>query len=341
MGELGTWLRETRESLALSLEDIEAKTRIRRSFLEALEEGVYEALPGEAHAAGFLRNYALCLGLDTEEVRRRYRAEVPSQEAHQPHARQRDFEPTYAALEAPSRTVLSLLVRVSVTIVFVAAVAGLGVWYWHGSPLPPAPNWWPPRVYLPRLQPTIPGWWPPRIQLPQLQPARTADYPLVTAHAITSIATAEPPPAAKTALPPTVSPTHSSTRLTRTARTLLASAVLPSPTATLLSTATATPTATAVIISPSAEGVHLRVDPIERAWLQVTVDGAIDFEGILEVGQERVWQAQRSIALRCGNAGGVLIAVNGEELGTLGERGQVVERTWTLDETTPTPQAAD
>jgi len=64
----------------------------------------------------------------------------------------------------------------------------------------------------------------------------------------------------------------------------------------------------------------------------VTVDGEVDFQGALEEGEERQWQAEHSIGFRCGNAGGVLITINGEELGTLGDRGQVVNLTWTLQE---------
>lgn len=64
----------------------------------------------------------------------------------------------------------------------------------------------------------------------------------------------------------------------------------------------------------------------------VSVDGEVHFEGVLEAGEERQWQAQHSIGIRCGNAGGVLVTIDGEELGPLGERGQVVNLTWTLQE---------
>ena len=82
----------------------------------------------------------------------------------------------------------------------------------------------------------------------------------------------------------------------------------------------------------------LSITVIERAWLQVTVDGEDQLGGILEAGEERVWEAQDTIYLICGNAGGVEVIVNGEELGVLGERAQVVEKLWTPQgEVTPTP----
>jgi hypothetical protein len=84
----------------------------------------------------------------------------------------------------------------------------------------------------------------------------------------------------------------------------------------------------------------LEVKVVERSWLQVTVDDEELPGELLEAEEERRWEAQDAIYYICGNAGGVEVAVNGEQLGTLGERGEVVERTWTVDgEVTPTPRA--
>jgi len=56
--------------------DIAAALRIRRSYLEALEAGRFGDLPGNAYAIGFLRAYAVALGLDPNETTRRFRAEA-------------------------------------------------------------------------------------------------------------------------------------------------------------------------------------------------------------------------------------------------------------------------
>ncbi|HIP96835.1 MAG TPA: DUF4115 domain-containing protein [Anaerolineae bacterium] len=58
------------------------------------------------------------------------------------------------------------------------------------------------------------------------------------------------------------------------------------------------------------------------------MDGDKVHEGIIEAGTTRSWQGQRSIHLRCGNAGGVEATVNGESLGPLGARGEVVDLYW-------------
>jgi cytoskeleton protein RodZ len=70
---LGEELRDARVALGLSLEDIAASLRIRRPYLVALEEGRVHDLPAPAYAVGFVRTYARALGLDEDEVVRRFR----------------------------------------------------------------------------------------------------------------------------------------------------------------------------------------------------------------------------------------------------------------------------
>ena len=73
MQEIGEVLRERRESLGTSLEEIEAVTKIRLRYLKAIEEGQFHEIPGEVYVRGFLRKYAQCLGLDGEKIVEHYR----------------------------------------------------------------------------------------------------------------------------------------------------------------------------------------------------------------------------------------------------------------------------
>jgi cytoskeleton protein RodZ len=72
----GADLRAARERLGWSLPDVAAGLRIRLSHLEALEEGHIALLPGHAYAVGFVRSYASILGLDAEEIVRRFKTEA-------------------------------------------------------------------------------------------------------------------------------------------------------------------------------------------------------------------------------------------------------------------------
>lgn len=73
MASIGETLRHAREQQGISLDQAEEDTKIRRRYLEALEDEEYEVIPGAVYAKGFLRNYAGYLGLNPEEVMIEYK----------------------------------------------------------------------------------------------------------------------------------------------------------------------------------------------------------------------------------------------------------------------------
>lgn len=75
MATVGQYLKETREGKGLSFKDVEAGTSIRALYIEAIETGAYETVPGEVYLKGFIRNYANFLGLDGAALVRRYKEE--------------------------------------------------------------------------------------------------------------------------------------------------------------------------------------------------------------------------------------------------------------------------
>ena len=77
----GVELREARERLAWSLQDVSGQLRIRQTYLDALEQGQLNPIPANAYALGFLRTYATALGLNAEETVRRFRAEAAEMSA--------------------------------------------------------------------------------------------------------------------------------------------------------------------------------------------------------------------------------------------------------------------
>jgi cytoskeleton protein RodZ len=66
--EIGQTLRTQRETLGLSLSDIERHTRLRAFYLKALEAGDLDGLPSPVQGRGMLKNYASFLGLDAEAL---------------------------------------------------------------------------------------------------------------------------------------------------------------------------------------------------------------------------------------------------------------------------------
>lgn len=117
MGEVGATLREARIDRGVELSEVEAATKIRRRFLDAIENEAWDVLPGPAYAAGFVRAYADYLGLDGA----RMAAECPLQPSPP--------LPGAETLRRPRRRVPP---AVAVSIGLIAVVAGVGL-MWGGG----------------------------------------------------------------------------------------------------------------------------------------------------------------------------------------------------------------
>ena len=77
MCELGERLKAARTSRGLSLEEAARRLSLKKSVLQALEECRFDLLPEPALAKGYLRRYALLLGLDPKPLLALYPAEPP------------------------------------------------------------------------------------------------------------------------------------------------------------------------------------------------------------------------------------------------------------------------
>lgn len=73
---VGSLLRACRLRAGVSVADAAEVLNIRRSYLDAIEEERYGDLPRGPYAAGFVRGYAEYLGLDGGEIVRRFKAEM-------------------------------------------------------------------------------------------------------------------------------------------------------------------------------------------------------------------------------------------------------------------------
>lgn len=68
MQRIGERLKAARLSLGVSLQTLQQRTKVSRRYLEAIENGHYDAIPGEVYLKGFIRSYARAVGLDPEEL---------------------------------------------------------------------------------------------------------------------------------------------------------------------------------------------------------------------------------------------------------------------------------
>lgn len=88
---VGRLLRDQREALGLSLSDVAQRLRIRRPYIEAIEAGRFDELPGAAYIPAFLRAYAVHLGLDPVKVLAAYHSAGIAVPIERPVALPADF----------------------------------------------------------------------------------------------------------------------------------------------------------------------------------------------------------------------------------------------------------
>lgn len=73
---IGATLREARNRRKVGLPEVEAATRIRIRYLQAIESEEWDVLPGDVYVRSFVRTYASYLGLDGERLADDYRRSV-------------------------------------------------------------------------------------------------------------------------------------------------------------------------------------------------------------------------------------------------------------------------
>jgi transcriptional regulator with XRE-family HTH domain len=72
---LGEKLKQVREKANVSLNEIAKNTKIRKFYLEMLEEGRFDKLPPDVYVKGFLNSYAEYLGIEPADVMKLYEKE--------------------------------------------------------------------------------------------------------------------------------------------------------------------------------------------------------------------------------------------------------------------------
>jgi cytoskeleton protein RodZ len=116
---VGTTLRKVRERRGLSLPQVSRDLCLKEDVLRAIESRQYGALPKVPYCFGFVRTYARHLGLEPEEMVRRFKSEIGD-------------APPPAKLNPPqpirARTFPG---RAALTFSLLIAAAGYGGWYYY------------------------------------------------------------------------------------------------------------------------------------------------------------------------------------------------------------------
>lgn len=102
IGAVGSFLKETREKVGKSIEDIATDTRIPLRHLKAIEASDYSGLPGKTYAMGFVRAFSRSLGLDEVQMVARLREELGTDD-YRPAQTYEAYEPVDPARVPPRK----------------------------------------------------------------------------------------------------------------------------------------------------------------------------------------------------------------------------------------------
>jgi len=289
MGAFGERLRREREMRGISLNEIAESTKISRRHLESLENEEFDSLPGGVFNRGFVRAYARFVGINEEQAVADYNAARTEPEP----------VPDQFPLEVhikpdrelnPKRSPLPLILAVAALVVFIIVV-----WARSGSHQPePAKGAAPAPSTASNTTPGDSSPKPVSTPPPVVTPVQAAATPVQAA--------VTPIPAAT---PPSVSPAPAAFKKAAAVK------AVPTP--------TPTPDRTFVVV----------VRAKEDAWVSLVADGKTSWEGILKPGTQRLVRGGRQVVLTTGNAGGIVVSLNGKVLRALGSESEVRTLTFT------------
>jgi hypothetical protein len=83
-------------------------------------------------------------------------------------------------------------------------------------------------------------------------------------------------------------------------------------------------------INPNAP-IQVVVVPRQRAWVRITVDGEVAFQGRVVPGSAYAYAGNQRIELLTGDAGSLQVYYNQQDLGVLGSYGEVTSRVFSIE----------
>ncbi|MEA4925566.1 MAG: DUF4115 domain-containing protein [Syntrophomonadaceae bacterium] len=235
IGTFGDIFRTERQNQGIDLETVADQTKIRKHYLNALEQEDFGILPPRVYAIGFVATYARFLKLDADVMVSQFKNLAYHDQAP---------PPLVVTKKQPVREFKLPVKNI------IAAALFLVIVFWTG-------NWI--TGYIAERGVTQ----PPAVQEP---------------------ADVNPP---EPNVPPENSP-----------------AVQP----------------------PVSDKLVLAISARQNCWLLITVDGSVQFTGIIPSGESKTFEAVSAIDIKAGNAGGIDLNLNDQPLAPLGNVGQVVEK---------------
>ena len=297
LAELGLKLRQQRELLGLSLEDVERHTHIRPHYLQAIEAGKLADLPSPVQGRGMLSNYAIFLGFDPEPILLRFADGLQANLA----ARQAliaSLQPVKARKSARGTGRLRSFFSIDLLAGVFLIVFIVGFVIWGALRISNAQS--------------------------DLEPTPTS--PSIAEVLVPDTATPTLSPTVEPAFAQTPAPTDlDSGQSTDVAE--LGSETEAAPVSPPIEVVQ--PTATNTLAPFDASSVQIYIVVRQRGWVRVTVDGQVEYDGRVAPGSAYLFSGNELVEILTGNGAALQVYFNQQDQGAMGAFGEVVQRSYT------------
>jgi cytoskeleton protein RodZ len=304
MTSIGDTLRRERQRRNLELPKIAGELKISARFLEAMEQDDFAKLPGGVFTKSFLRQYAVFLGFDGDEV-------VSGME----HAVEPETNGSHLA-DKPKPDVPGIDLEM-----------GEENWQSVRERRAPLPSWFRAGVLLVVLMLTCSGvyWWWQRPRHREVADRQVLAHEIPPPKA--NPATEPAPPVSRPAENPP--PTADSSTAVPTSATQASNEQASKEQLSKAAPAEATPApqaaTPAIPVAPPNPNATVRVGITadEDVWVRADVNGKYQFSGTLMAHESRNIDVDGEVTLRLGNAGGATLTLNGKPVPAVGPKGQI------------------
>jgi len=291
--EIGHKLKSQRELMGISLGDVERHTHIRMHYVQALEDGDISHLPSPVQGRGMLSNYASFLGLNTEIILLRFADGLQASLYDRQVARNASMPGTRdkETGRIPARP--SQLKRLFSMDLF---VGGFLIIFLLGFTI-----WGALRI----------------------SKLHSGQEPSPTAPPVSEILLSTPSEGLS----------GTPMLITSSVVSTVSTAIIDAPIITGTVQVNQNGTPGVFESTPALENAPVQVYVVaqQRAWMRITVDGEIAFEGRVMPGSAYSFAGNERIELLTGDGAGLQVYFNQQDLGVLGAFGEVVERIFSIE----------
>jgi len=289
-GDFGSYLKSERELRGISLEEISDITKVRLSFLRAIESNDFDEFPGEVFIKGYIRSYAKAIGSDVDQVLNTYDDEIGRDRKAKILERERKILDASGGDGSLLKFVLSLALLLAI---------GAGIYFVFYN-LPGGGN----KMVKSAGNSEKPSESVEPLPVPRLSPSADTSVQVKTKSLVEAMPSGKSVGSEAPVIVEAVKQTQAISEAQKTQSTVKEEQIKKEATAP---EEPVPPTAVSALHT-------LQIQAKEKSWFSLAIDKLSEEEFILQAGTQKQFSANDRFKITIGNRAGVVLILNGKPL---------------------------